>query len=118
MLGSHGNQLDLLTQSRWDTRPSRLTVAPGILVTRVTLSIDQGPGGKRRERESCPIRGQKESVRGGGKGWEQKVAQTLSLKLFPWELPWVGGTMAQYLQDPVVTVRVKSTSCQHKRVHS
>lgn len=58
VLGDHGNQLDFLTQSRWDIWPSRLIVALGIPVTRVPLSIDQGPGGKMRGRK-LPQRGTK-----------------------------------------------------------
>lgn len=57
-LGDHGNKLDFLTWSRWDTRPSRLIVALGIPVTRVPLSTDQEPGGKRRGRK-LPQRGTK-----------------------------------------------------------
>lgn len=95
MLGSHGNQLDLLTQSRWDTRPSRLTVAPGILVTRVTLSIDQGPGGKRRGRE-LPHQGTKRvSERGregmGAESGPDPFSETVSL----------GATVGRWHHGPV-----------------
>lgn len=106
--GAHGDQLNFLTQSKWDTWPSPSYCRSGDFSNQSGLP----PSGQRAERIGRKLpRWRMKRVSAGKKevmGAEEE-AQVLSLKLSLGAM-WGPGAMAQYLQDSVVIVSVKSTS--------
>lgn len=108
------NQLGFLPQ-QGGPQPSPTHCGPG--GSRMTISIESGSESRKEGEKAAPgedrVRGGRREVTGA-----EKVAQAPSLKLCSWALPGGCGTVAQYLQDPVVTVRVKSTSSQHNQAQS